>query len=297
MNNNNKNSDFMYYPNITDKNFYKNIFLKKEFNQHIKKKNNKTIYEICPGKKKKQFRLQEQQEFLKNYISVDTPYNGVLIIHGTGVGKTCTAISIAEGFRETLSNNNKKILVILGRSIRENFKKEIYNFDKEKHKIKEDDIVQCTGNTYSLGIESQYLTSDQKEKKIKQNIYKYYEFIGYEKFSNDIIKNTDWSGNKEDIDKDVKDYIFRVFSDRVIIVDEIQNIKATEHMKRKIQNVLESVIRYSKNVRIVLMSATPMFNIPQEIIYILNLLLLNDNRTLLVENDIFNSDGSLKKKC
>ena len=296
MNNNNyKNGNFMYYPNITDNNFYKSIYLKKEFNKHKINKNTKSIYDICPNvNKKKTFMLQQQQEFLRNYISVDTPYNGVLIIHGTGVGKTCTAISIAEGFKETLINNNKKVLVILGRSIRENFRKEIFNFEKEKNKIKEDDILKFTGNIYSLGFESRYLTSEQKEKKIKQNIHKYYEFVGYEKFSNDILRNTEWTGEIKDIDKDVKDYIMKVFSDRVIIIDEIQNIKTTENMRRKIQNVLEVVVKYSKNTRLVLMSATPMFNIPQEIVYILNLLLLNDNRPILNEKDIFNIDGSLK---
>ena len=32
-------------------------------------------------------------KFVKNYISNNTPYNGLLIWHGVGVGKTCAAIS------------------------------------------------------------------------------------------------------------------------------------------------------------------------------------------------------------
>jgi len=55
-----------------------------------------------------------------------------LIFHGTGVGKTCSAISIAEGFKKTLKNINKKVLIICNPGIDKNFKKEIYDFSKEK---------------------------------------------------------------------------------------------------------------------------------------------------------------------
>ena len=103
------------------------------------------------------FKLLPQQEFLKNYISEDTPYNGILVIHGTGVGKTCSAISICEGFRNDENKIYKKNLIILSPSIKENFKKEIYNFEKEKLKLDPSSIVQCTGKTYEL-------------KKKKQNI-------------------------------------------------------------------------------------------------------------------------------
>ena len=99
---------FMYYPEITSTRFNEEIYLKREFRSNeIKEmdleqnsKNNKKI---------KDFELDPHQIFLKNYISPDTPYNGILIFHGTGVGKTCSAISIAEGFKKTLKNINKRL--------------------------------------------------------------------------------------------------------------------------------------------------------------------------------------------
>ena len=94
-----KKNSFMFYPEITDADFNKNIYLKKEFRDtEIKEK--KVEY------KKSDFTLEAHQIFLKNYISPDTPYNGILIYHGTGVGKTCSAISIAEGFKKTLKDFN-----------------------------------------------------------------------------------------------------------------------------------------------------------------------------------------------
>ena len=43
-----------------------------------------------------------------------------------------------------------------------------------------------------------------------------------------------------------------------------------------------------------LLTANPMYNISSEIVWIVNMLLLNDNRSLISEKEIFDSDGNLK---
>ena len=45
------------------------------------------------------FELRETQKFLKNFISKNTNYNGVLIYHGRS-WKTCASISIAENLKK-----------------------------------------------------------------------------------------------------------------------------------------------------------------------------------------------------
>ena len=45
-------------------------------------------------------KLLEHQKIVKSYISPDTPFHGVLLYHGLGSGKTCSAISIAEGLKQ-----------------------------------------------------------------------------------------------------------------------------------------------------------------------------------------------------
>ena len=106
----NKNS-FMFYPEITDDDFNQKIYEKKEFRDtEIKEK---IDYNDLSKPFKRDFSLEPHQIFLKNYISPDTPYNGVLIFNDVGTGKTCTAISIAEGFKKTLKKINKKIFFIL----------------------------------------------------------------------------------------------------------------------------------------------------------------------------------------
>jgi hypothetical protein len=290
----NKNKDsFMFYPEITDEDFNEKIYMKKEFRDTEIKEKKKWDDEYIP---KREFILEPHQIFLKNYISPDTPYNGILIFHATGVGKTCTAISIAEGFKKTLKNINKKILIIS--NLEKNFLKELYNPIKERHKKNPEDIVQCTGKAYDLGEESLYLTQQQKEKELLKLKKSYYQFFGYGKFANYIIENTGgWKGTEKDINEKVKKFISKEFDDRVIIIDEIQNIKTDrkEELSRSIQPILESIIKYGKNIKLILMSATPMFDRPDEIIFYINLLLQNDGREKIDRSEIFNSkDGTFK---
>jgi len=264
-----KNS-FMFYPEVTDKDFYEKIYLKKEFRDteiKIKYKNAGIQKEIS-----KEFILAPHQVFLKNYISPDTPYNGVLVYHSVGVGKTCTAISIAEGFKKTLKNMNKKILILS--NLRYNFIDELYDSRKERRKSNPEQVVQCTGKAYELGVDSVYLTRAQREKEILKLKKMYYQFFGYGQFANYVINNTgDWDGSESKINEKVKNFISKEFDDRVIIIDEIQNIKTDkrEGYIKKIQQILESIIKYGKNIKLVLMSATPMFDRPDEIIFYINL--------------------------
>ena len=136
---------FMYYPDFDDKDFYEKIYTKKEFYKNRFIKNDKTTEEICNARL---YNLAPQQEFLKNYISIDTPYNGILIYHGTGVGKTCSSIQISEGFKGIMkrmhADEKRKIIVLVSKRILPSFQKEIYDIKKESKKKKPDDIVQCT---------------------------------------------------------------------------------------------------------------------------------------------------------
>ena len=288
-----KNS-FMFYPEIIDDDFNEKIYLKKEFRDTEVKEKVDWLKDV---KNKNEFILSPHQIFLKNFISPDTPYNGVLIFHGTGVGKTCTSLSIAEGFKKTLKNINKKILIIAN-NWKENFLKELYDFRKEAIKQNPEDVVQCTGKAYELGEESMHFTRDQKEKAIKKLQLSYYQPFGYRRFANYIIQRTNgWKGDEKDINEKIKRFISHEFDDRVIIIDEIQNIKTDKKdaLTKNIQPILQSIIKYGKNIKLILMSATPMFDRPDEIIFYINLLLQNDGRPKIDKNEIFNiKDGTLK---
>ena len=271
-------SNYIYYPDLNNIDFYKKIFVKKEF-----KKNNTKNIEV------NDFSLLPQQSFLKNYININTPYNSILIYHGTGVGKTCSAITIAEGFKKALKN--KKIIVLLSRNIKDNFMKELYNTDKPDNK-------QCVGTEYKYKDDFKYEKKEKKVLQIKKNIRKYYKFYGYTQFANKVMKLTKWDGTPQKITNETKSTIKRNYSNSVFIIDEVHHIKTlsdSDSEIKKIPPILEAILEHSENIKLVMMSATPMYDTPREIVFLLNLMLLNDNRPKLVESHIFDKSNNLTK--
>lgn len=284
--------DYMYYPDLTSDKFYHDIYVKKEFNKNKIPRETRSAEDICT-RKNNEFSLMPQQEFLRNYISLDTPYNGVLIFHGVGVGKTCSAISIAEGFKEAMAQYNKRILVILNRNVRDNFKNQIYDISKETDN--KEINTQCTGFAYRLTDDMKYLSKEQRARQIQKLIRHNYKFLGYKQFANEVQRLTGWmDGKQKSLTDQMKKLIKKEYSNRIVIIDEIHNIKKGGQETRFVPPYLEAVIKYSKNLRLVMMSATPMYNSPKEFIYILNLLLLNDKKKAISISDVFNKDGTLK---
>lgn len=62
------------------------------------------------------------QQFVREYLRAESPYRGLLVYHGLGSGKTCSAISAAEAL---FGNGDKKIIVMTPSSLRSNFLGEI----------------------------------------------------------------------------------------------------------------------------------------------------------------------------
>ena len=67
-----------------------------------------------------EFELSPHQQFVKNFLSFQTPYNSLLLYHGLGSGKTCSSIAIAEGIK-----NDKKVMVLTPASLRDNYVEEL----------------------------------------------------------------------------------------------------------------------------------------------------------------------------
>jgi len=127
---------YIPYPQTDDTNFYTTLFQKKEFH-NIEGQISVDEYNFDDEVGKRcsvnTFRLAPHQIFVKRFLSPQTPYNGLLLYHEVGVGKTCTAISIAEQYYGLYK---KKTLVVLSSTLKENFKKQIFDimrYDIDKH--------------------------------------------------------------------------------------------------------------------------------------------------------------------
>jgi superfamily II DNA or RNA helicase len=330
------------YPELSDPEFYVKLHRKKEFQTNkMGSWKDKKIEDLC---RVDTFDLAPQQQWVANFFNVDTPYKGLLLYWGTGVGKTCASITITERHIDYYKKYNKKVLVILGTSTMQNYIKELYNFNKEGIELRNGLIpgsLQCTGDRYYIPIESNDPESmKRRENRILKKIEQDYEFITYGSLKGIISKLLIKRGLKLDLDEDsvapkkapteegeevkVGNTIFRAvkslrgliwtsfvqsnpqkeerirlalsdyFSNRLVIVDEIQNIRtAGEGGDQIAPKMLEKIVHYSTDLKLVLMSATPMFNNATEIVYILNLLLENDGREKVKVNELFDGKDNL----
>ena len=66
--------------------------------------------------------VYQYQKFIREYMNSDSPYRGILVYHGLGSGKTCSAIAASEAL---FAKNNKKIIVMTPKSLQKNFIREL----------------------------------------------------------------------------------------------------------------------------------------------------------------------------
>ena len=280
--------DFQYYPDIFEKDISEKLLAKEELRRHIIPSEVGTISDKCDSKF---FELAPHQLFLKNILSPNTQYRGILIFHGVGVGKSCSGISIAENFKDVYGDLENRIIILASQNIQIGWRKTIFDPRKGDN--------QCTGDEYFYDNNSEEKQTFN-DKTAKKKIKRYYELHGYAAFANKVKKLVAQHTNliKDPKEKYLKmiEVIENTYSNRVLIIDEVHNIRTDEGdiKSRDTIKYIELVIRHSKNLRLVLLTANPMYNISSEIVWIVNMLLLNDNRSLLSEKEIFDGDGNIK---
>ena len=207
-----------------------------KFKKYKLQPSHERMEDICKPAK---FTLQPQQLFLRDFFNDKMSEKGLLVYHKIGAGKTCTAITMAESLKEKMN-----IMVLLPAALIGNFKDELrgecgkYMTNEEREVIK---------------------TLSPKEKlyknildKTDERIEKYYTIYSYHKFVELAEKNK------------IK------LVNTLLIVDEVQNMVSEGGPFYK--NLKKVIDKSDNKTRILLLSATPMFDKPDEIALTLNLL-------------------------
>lgn len=223
------------YPKISDDNFYDKI---NNVYKKFKITKNRSFDSICFPK---QYELQLPQQFMSEYLNPDTPYKSILIYHRIGAGKSCTAIRIAESWKE-----KRNVVVVLPASLKGNFRDELRSLCAENNYL--------TKSERSKMLEL-YPASDEYKEIIARSdkrIDKYYKIYSYNKFI-ELAQNDDIS-----------------LRNTILIIDEVQNMVSEDGSYYKI--LYDLIDRAPDELRIVLLSATPMFDKPAEIALTMNLL-------------------------
>lgn len=295
------NKEFEYlYPSLNDPNFNVKIAERKEF---FDTKYDGEIKDVTKEGDKlcnAEFELSPHQIFVRNFLSFQTPYNSILLYHGLGTGKTCSAITVAEEMREYIKQVGitQKIIVVASPNVQENFKLQL--FDENKLKLIDGiwNIKSCTGNKILKEINPTNMKGVTKDKvitQIKQIINSSYMFLGYVEFANYIEKKARVEGEvTDDIrEKKSKRNLNNAFNNQLIIIDEVHNIRITEdNANKRVAMELFKLVNAVDNLKLLLLSATPMYNSYKEIIWLINLMNLNDNRPTIDIKNVFKPDGS-----
>ena len=312
------------YPNIKDPAFLKKLLAKREFAESLQKTwepsgdpcTDNTTFEVTPV-----------QRFISNFMSPRTPYNSALLYHGVGVGKTCGAIQIAEAWLEIFPT--QRVMIVAPPTIHKGFKRTI--FDMSKVTIGKDNepntASQCTGDIYMRLTNTLYERDPEKiQRNVERLISKRYHFFGYISFKNYIGEMLAYPAGLTEATKEQykKSKIRTHFSDKLLIVDEAHNLRDIdteediERLERKLEinkkksaakqksdadngklltPYLRYVLRFSEGMKFAALTATPMYNSHREIIFIFNLLLLNDKQAIIKEDIIFDfKTGELTPK-
>jgi hypothetical protein len=282
------------------------------------------------------FEVTPVQRFVANFLSPRTPFQSALLFHGTGVGKTCAAVQIAENWLREYPRN--KVIIVAPRAIQDGFRATIFDVAKVQLGDAEGEpnrAVQCTQDTY-MELTNTLYERDKEVIKRRTNeaINRRYSFFGYLKFANYIegllaripkILSAEQRRARE------YEIITREFDGRLLIIDEAHNLResgpvptreevaaspaAAEEAAdedadspggksdeddnaggKRLTPFLDKVLTYTTGMKLVLLTATPMYNSYREIIFLLNLLLKNDGQATLTERDIFHSDGSFRSQ-
>ena len=195
--------------------------------------------------------MYEYQKFVREYTRNASPYRGVLVYHGLGSGKTCSAIAAAEALFGT---TQKQILVMTPASLRDNFIREIsfcgfQHFRFKNHWIAHDvdgPTVRLFGKQI-LGLPDAYLAKAERiwvpdfgkdqnfneldaeerqeiTKQIGLQIDSKVKFMSYNGISASKLKEIACTKDENG---------FNFFDNKIIIIDEFHNLT------RMMQGIIE----------------------------------------------------------
>ena len=256
----------------------------------------------CPGggdsEGNNEFSLMTHQQIVRDYLNLYTPYRGLLLYHGLGSGKTCSSIAIAEGLK-----TSKPVIVMTPASLQVNYREELKKCGDELYRknqywefiptkglmdpSKETELVDTLSNVLSISVDyinknggawlinmtkaSNYdqLPPGDKlklDQQIDQMIMHKYRFINY---NNPRLKAK--------IAELSKNNTVNPFDNSVVIIDEAHNlvgriVNKLGKKKDSIALTLYTLLMKAQNVKIVLLTGTPVINFPNEISILFNIL-------------------------
>jgi superfamily II DNA or RNA helicase len=238
-------------------------------------------------------KLLRQQKIVKDYMQYDSPYRGILLYHELGSGKSIASIAAAEGYV-----NMKKIVIMTPASLSQNYENELLIASKTGRDLKKTwTKIKVNKKLPNMMKEltDKYAVSEKFVKKdglVWVPLYKE-DIIGAEiiidkiRYTSDeakevkteidnsinhIIRNRysfiNYNGLTE---KMIKELGTKPFDNAFIIIDEIHNFISRIVNGSRLAKSLYIHMMNAKEIKLILLSGTPIINQPYEIATLINL--------------------------
>lgn len=173
------------------------------FNKYKQKYDSRSMDDICNSSEG--FQLQVQQKFLKEYIETNQEWTKLLLYHQIGSGKTCTAITLAEKYKEL--NPNDRITVILPARLKTNFIDEM---------ISPCGMEKYISSRKFKALHDPDVSASEKAKiraKVNKKINAEYEILSFEGFKKQASQT-----------ESLKLWVKQFTQNKLIIIDEVHNL-------------------------------------------------------------------------
>lgn len=227
--------------------------------------------------------LLPHQKIVRDYLSVETPYRGLLLYHGLGSGKTCSSIAVAESLLTT-----KKVYVLLPASLEANYRGELqtcgaplYFYDHHWRQQSLNDETREVAKR--LGLSDGFLdrqglfftTAPGEEpnytklpKTAQDAIQAQFDDVLTQRFT--FIRYNGLSS--ANIAKYVPDDGSNPYSGSVVIIDEVHNFISRVINESELAGKLYERLYTATDCKVVALSGTPVLNRANELAYLMNLL-------------------------
>jgi len=268
----NQRMKYLDWPNINNNNFrtkIKDIFKELNFVAPDERFVNK---EACNTKSYEKIKLDYYQKIVSSYL-IYGPYRGLLAWHGLGSGKTCTSIDVLNSFILKVHLNNEfssriylnkdkdimdiptspqKIYVVIPpvRSLEENYRNEVSKT--------------CPSVIKEFVEKAEFNKDGSKPKRDPTNrvINKYVKIISYVSLSNRVKKGL------------IK------LDNALFILDESHNLLYPPSKYKKQYNYLVKQIKAADKIKILLLTATPIFKSITDLPKLINIMKYKNEKQL-----------------
>jgi superfamily II DNA or RNA helicase len=217
-----------------------------------------TYKSIPDDESQSHFPLFQHQKFVREYMRFESPFRGLILYHGLGVGKTCGAIAVAE----LLHSRVRKVIVLTVASLQDSFKSEMTKCGRKSmikmQRWRHDEVtgkyvVDARDGTPYERLES----ADKKalDRQILAMIASQYRFLNY---------NGVHTSHLIDLGP-------RFFDHSLIIIDEAHQFISRAMTPGHTGNLLYNILLDSVGSRVLMLTGTPIINHPFELSMMLNL--------------------------